>query len=224
MHNILETFSKVYLINLKKRPERLKKWLEDNKLVIENLSNLEIIEAVDGTKISMNDWGFSTGALGCLESHLNILKDAKQNKCNRILVLEDDFIFDENFMIQFNEGYKELPDNWDMLYLYSSHFKNPKPYSEHLYRASAALSTVAYAVNAKTFDLLIKVLELKVREVDVIFAHMHFLINAYAFKKNICHHYDGYSDVQNINTNYHQNNDIHPIKKKISSLKSKLFK
>lgn len=214
-----EDLDRIYIINLKKRADRLEKFLQDNQFVIGHLSNIEIFEAVDGNKIINKNWQLQKGALGCLESHLAVLKDARANNYTNIVVFEDDFIFDNDFDKEFSAGFSELDSNWDMLYLYSNHINDPKPFSNHLNKVSAALGTVAYIVNEKSFDLLIKVLELKVREVDVVYAHMHFLINAYSFKKNICHHIDGFSDIQNTTTNYHNMKKKNLFEKVIASLK-----
>lgn len=196
-------FDQTYLINLKRREDRLIKWQYVNKSFIPLLQNLRYFEAIDGSLLKNTSWKHESGALGCLESHLAVLKDAKEQKFERILILEDDFVFDKDFVEKFNTGIEELPQNWDILYLYSRHFKPSQPHSSHLVSANAALGTVAYIINSKVIDLLISVLELREREVDVVYAHMHFLINAYCFKENICHHYDGYSDIINKLTDYH---------------------
>lgn len=198
MQKKLGDFDRVYLINLKKRADRLEKFSRDNQFIINGLTNLEIFEAVDGSNITDENWKLEKGALGCLESHLAVLKDAKANNYSSIVIFEDDFIFDKDFDKELNEGLNELSQHWDMLYLcVSQHISEPIEFSSHLNKVTATLGTVAYILNSKSFDLLIKLLELKVREVDVIYAHMHFLINAYSFKKNICHHIDGFSDIQN---------------------------
>lgn len=218
--NIFNRFDKIYLINLKKRQDRLEQWFEQNKLVIDKNSEIQIFEAVDGSKIDSSKWEFEKGALGCLESHLAVLKDAKEKNYGSVLIFEDDFTFNADFKEKFKKGLIELDSEWDMLYLYSNHFKEPKPFSDLLVKASANLTTVAYAVNSKCYDFLIMALELKVREVDVIYAHLHFLINAYSFKANICTHVDGFSDIQNEVTNYQKKKSASILKKTWKKIKS----
>lgn len=203
MKNRLAEFDKVYLINLERRTDRLNKWLTNNKDIIDGLDNFEIIKAIDGIQCNNTEWKFAPGALGCLESHLKIIIDAKMNNYEKIVIFEDDFIFDENFLHLFNDGLLELPENWHMLYLFSTDYIEPVEYSKCLARCTSTLSGVAYCLNSTIFDVFIGLLKLRSREVDVIYGHSHFIINAFKFKTNICHHFDGFSDILLEQTNYH---------------------
>ena len=110
-------FDKVYLINLKKRKDRYDEFL---KISQELNFEFELKEAFDGVQelnenFVYNDKKFSyitnnfyknkkenlfgienyheryfKGAVGCLISHLEILKDAEQKQYKSILILEDD--------------------------------------------------------------------------------------------------------------------------------------
>jgi len=201
---MLSDFDQIYLINLKKRPDRLAKWTSDNNKIVEHLSNFQTFEGIDGEICINENWSFSKGALGCLESHLNIIIDAQKNHYSKIIVFEDDFIFDQNFIEKFSKGYSELPHNWHLLYLFSTDYNQPISFSENLSQCTASMGTVAYCLNSSIYDTLINLLKLRIKQVDVVYAHSHYLINAYKFKENICHHYDGYSDVINQMTTYHK--------------------
>lgn len=60
---------------------------------------------------------FTKGALGCILSHIECLKDAKKNGYKSILVLEDDFIMINNFDEKMSNFMINVDDNWDFLYL-----------------------------------------------------------------------------------------------------------
>ena len=97
--NLNKVFDKIVCINLKKRPEKrdfIKKQAKEYDLDIEFFDAIEIPE---------------NPAKGCLKSHLNILKQAKKDKLNNILILEDDCKFLKKCYLQ------EIPTNWDMLYI-----------------------------------------------------------------------------------------------------------
>lgn len=196
-------FDAVYLINLPHRQDRLKQHMKSrNKNQIHH-QNYIIFEAVDGKKLDLNNWEFSAGALGCLESHLQILKDARLKGYEKILVFEDDFEFVKGFNQKMKTVLKELPADWDMLYLHSNHYYAPTPYSNNLDKCNGALTTVAYGANRAIFDTLINLIELRKRQVDVEFASLHASMNCYSTKKNLCFHYNGYSDVNHSDTRNH---------------------
>ena len=81
------------------------------------------ISGVDGKKIYKyyeKKTNLNYGKLGCLLSHINILKDAVNNNYENILVLEDDIIFHKNFLNEFYNRYKYLINNekkFDLIYL-----------------------------------------------------------------------------------------------------------
>lgn len=204
MISSLIVFDQIYLINLERRKDRLDSWLRENHSVIDGLNNFKIIKAIDGKTLPENKhWASNMGALGCLETHLTILKEVLEKGYQKVLIFEDDFKFDNKFEEIFVKGWNSLPPDWDMLYFYTGDHKPPLPYNEHLLKLSASLSTVAYAITAPTIPAVIYLMERRIYPVDVVYGHLHFLINAFKFKKNICHHYDGFSDTLNDFSNYH---------------------
>ncbi|RZK49212.1 MAG: glycosyltransferase family 25 protein [Pedobacter sp.] len=200
--NFLTKLDQIYIINLKRRPDRLKLFYEYNSHILEGLNNIKVIEAVDGNEIKDANWEFEIGALGCLKSHYNVIKDAKAKGFKDILILEDDISFTSDALIRLEKGYNELPENWEFLYLYANHLKSPIPHSESLERISCALSTAAYMINHKSYDLLIEIIERESKQIDVIYAHLHFLLPSFSFKVPICNIVDGFSDIINKQTNY----------------------
>lgn len=204
MPNCLNIFDRVYLINLERRKDRLDRWLTENDFIISDLSNFEIVKAIDGKELPENKyWAANMGALGCLETHLAILKDVMEKGYQKVLIFEDDFIFDEKFKEVFVKGWSSLPSHWDMLYLYASDYTPALPYTKPLLKVTSSLSSVAYAITYPIIPTCIHLMERRIHPVDVVYGHLHFLIDAFRFKENICHHYDGFSDIKNGFTDYH---------------------
>ena len=91
------------------------------------------------------------GELGCYLSHLGILKKAYRDKDNIIIVLEDDIIFNEDLKESLEKYYKEVPNDWDIIYLGGSRLRGKK-ISEHVLRgvydkeASSDYNMGTYAV------------------------------------------------------------------------------
>ena len=62
-------------------------------------SELYSVVSKSAARIIGHGWGAyrSSGSMGCLVSHVNILKDALKNKYERILILQDDIYFHKEF-------------------------------------------------------------------------------------------------------------------------------
>lgn len=93
---MLDAFDKIFIINLKTRPDR---WAE----ICEQLERI----GLSGTSAKVvrfdavrpaEPGGFpSIGARGCFMSHLGVLEQAIQEGLNKVLILEDDLDFGEAF-------------------------------------------------------------------------------------------------------------------------------
>lgn len=87
-------FNKIYCINLDRRKDRweetvveLRKW---------NLfGDVDRISAVDGNLIENKTNSVNNGELGLIETHLNLIRNAKNKKYKNILLIEDDIEFTE---------------------------------------------------------------------------------------------------------------------------------
>jgi len=125
---------KIYVINLKRRKDRL---LKIDKLFKELggiFKKYEKIEAVDGNTLSIDDNNLtlktkylydnptllmdikSKGAIGCYYSHLKIWEDAIKNNYNNIIIFEDDVKTDFT-LNQIMKYINNVPDDYDIAYL-----------------------------------------------------------------------------------------------------------
>ena len=115
MITLNDFFDKIYCINLDSRPDRY-------KLAINEFSrwgvDVERISGIDGNLIQQNNRFIGkSGAYGLLLTHIEILKNALENRYKNILILEDDVEFIKDFNEKFSEKILMLPDNWDLLYI-----------------------------------------------------------------------------------------------------------
>ncbi len=197
--NINQYFDKIYYINLNKRNDRL--------VSIQKQLSLYNIRAtrIAGIEPSINNHKINNGQLGCLLSHLSIINDSIYNQYRRILILEDDTIFKDNFLVLFSRLVASLPDQWDMLYLCGNHFGGREYFNEHVYRSYGTLSTNAYAINQsimyKIYNLLIQ--QPYEKPIDSIYCSLHPAIRTYSSAQNICYQMAGFSDIENKITDYH---------------------
>lgn len=193
---------KIYYINLDKRTDRFEQINEELKKM-----NLE------ATRFSAISHQF--GAVGCNLSHLSILKHARENKFQNILILEDDFQFivsKEEFEKQINEFFK-LNIPWDVLML-SYNILKSIPFNSTIQKVYEAQTTSGYIVNACFYDSLIKVIEENIPLLEKTGQHWKYTIdqcwkvlqgdksNWYAFNTRIGLQRESYSDIMNDIVNY----------------------
>ena len=120
-----------YVINMDKDHKRLEVFTK-----YMNALNIpfERIKGVDGKHVYekyKDKTQLTPGELGCLLSHINIMKDAIEKGYENIMVFEDDAIFNKDFHNIFYNTYKSILDKekeFDLLYLgYNDQFyKTPE--------------------------------------------------------------------------------------------------
>jgi glycosyl transferase, family 25 len=121
-NNQFETQFDCFVINLKRQPERLKEFIERNKL---SGVNFHHSEAIDGTKINPANCfgrivaqgavGYSSSIIGCAMSHLELWhRCADQTK--DFVVFEDDAVVRNDIKTQLNSLVRQVPD-WDIFLL-----------------------------------------------------------------------------------------------------------
>uniref|UniRef100_A0A914DW51 Glycosyltransferase 25 family member n=1 Tax=Acrobeloides nanus TaxID=290746 RepID=A0A914DW51_9BILA len=152
-------FDKIYLINLKRRPERLRRM----ELVFKLLGiDYTLFEAVDGKHLAPEELeeiefmpGYQDpyykrpmkkGEIGCFLSHYRIWEDVVKNSYSRVIVFEDDVRFMENSTIELNEMVEDLMKmrtEWDFIYLGR---KKMSPHGDEFFEPGHRyLSTVGYS-------------------------------------------------------------------------------
>lgn len=104
---------------------------------------------------------YRDGELGCLLSHIAIMRLALERNYDNVMILEDDIVvLDPAFATVCNNHMKkmvELGENFDVLYLGASH-KRPHvgKITDHLYRVGAAHGTFGYIVSKKFMQVLVE--------------------------------------------------------------------
>jgi len=134
-----EFVDKVIYINLDHRTDRkdiMAKFFENAKIPLEKVIRFSAINNI-------------RGKLGCVSSHMEVIKLAKHNGWKNTLILEDDLE-----IFHFEEGYKQLEElvnlsKWDVIMLCGWYQKFDFP------RIYAASNSGAYLVNENYIDKLL---------------------------------------------------------------------
>lgn len=108
----------IYVINLERRKDRL----EHIRNQFEKLNiNFKRFNAVDGKHEGI------TGAVGCLRSHLGVIRHAISKGHQRIAIFEDDVILCDDFSDRFEYYSKNVPNDWEVMYLGCGYIWGIKP-------------------------------------------------------------------------------------------------
>jgi hypothetical protein len=113
---INEYFDKIYLLNLRKRKDRLEKSKE--KLNSLNIK-FDVFHGVDGIILNSiwkkvdNSYFSNPNYLGCAISHLSIYQDAINEGYDKILIIEDDNLINKNI----HSLFINIPQWDDLFYL-----------------------------------------------------------------------------------------------------------
>lgn len=93
------------------------------------------------------------GAWGCLQTHLTIWENFFNSSYDVQFIFESDVVFCEDFDKKFYLARKELPDDWDILFIGGqvlgddSVLTRPKKIKKYLYRVYNVNRTHAYVIN-----------------------------------------------------------------------------
>jgi glycosyl transferase family 25 len=187
-----EYFDKVVVINLDRRTDRMEQLAPQlDKLGIK----YERHSAVDGKELGINP--IFAGTM----SHVEVLKN---NRDTKILVLEDDAQFVDDFNEKFEEVMQTLPNDWDIFYLGALIPKDTgkvTPVNQHWTRQILTTGSQAYCINPARVNYFIENLDGYEWYIDIglrVFAEQY---NAYITQPNLVTQFPSYSDLRMMEVN-----------------------
>lgn len=200
--DINQFFDKIYCINLERRRDRWEQaTAQFDRAGITNYHRFSAIESANGWE-------------GCRDSHLAIIREARDRNYDNVLIFEDDVQLARNFRRKFAKALIQVQDTpWDMLYLGGNLHgpQTPVQRSSIWYKVTSVLTTHAYAIGRRVFDkVLAEAPEmeprsgyLRSRAIDVFYAneigpHYEVLMAHPMF----CIQRDDYSDIERTTMSY----------------------
>jgi len=146
MMPIQDFFERVYVINLRRRPDRLRAFFSRLNCCDWPFYGPEVYPAVEGDKVGVPpEFTQGGGAFGCRESHLRILQDCLMENVSSVLVLEDDADLPLDFGARVRAFLPQVPEDWQGIMLGGQHHAPPIPVSDGVVRVRYAQRTHAYA-------------------------------------------------------------------------------
>lgn len=109
-------FQQIYIINLPERKDRRDEMEKQLALIGLSLNHpkVQLFAAIRPNDVGEFE---SIGARGCFMSHLEVLRDARLKKLDRLLILEDDLNFSNDFLQRINDVLNQLEQsNWSIFY------------------------------------------------------------------------------------------------------------
>jgi GR25 family glycosyltransferase involved in LPS biosynthesis len=203
MKTLNDYFSKIYCINLDRRPDRYEQCLNEFKklnVVVERVS------AVDGNKFLKTELNSNSAHYGLILTNVNILKDAILNNYDNVLILEDDVNFVDDFYEKFEANISFLPNDWDFLYLGGCILTSrrnvtviTKNCGHELCKIKRnVIVTHAVAINSKFYNILLEAISKEMtNHIDIIQSDLQDKYNIYVFMPNLVIQRTGFSDITN---------------------------
>ena len=151
--DIKHYFDRVMLINLKRRPDRLKAVTAALRGCDWPFKWPTIFSAVDGNAIPCpNGWQSEGGAWGCMRSHQQIFEKAMMDGVKSLLILEDDVCFTSSFRKKAEDFLINVPEDWDQLMFGGEHVNTnglPTLVKPRIYRCTDCERTHCYAIRGE---------------------------------------------------------------------------
>ncbi len=124
--NFAPRIGEVHLINLGRRPDRIKRFKENHEAWTREVC---LRPAFDGRQLKMtpslarlflpNDFLWKKAIAGCALSHLSLWCElaGEESSCENYLILEDDVKFQKGWLDHWKAAVEDIPEDYDVLYL-----------------------------------------------------------------------------------------------------------
>jgi hypothetical protein len=199
-------FDKIYCINLDRRIDRWEHFTNQSKKF--GLKLFERVSAVDGSKLNPSDFSspLNKGELGLLLTVIKIFEDSIKNNYQKILILEDDCVF-ENELLNVDLFFQSLPSDWDMIYFGGNHnlhsnYPEPTTINNYVKKVLYTYSSHMIGFNIKIYKKILSLLKTNQFQVDVVYERLQKENNCYTFYPRLSTQLVDFSDIQNKVTDY----------------------
>ncbi|HEY1687025.1 MAG TPA: hypothetical protein VGG19_19855 [Tepidisphaeraceae bacterium] len=195
MPDVSQTFDRVVVVNLDRRPERMERFWQ--LLGDWPFRRPERFAAIDGAVAGVPaGWERGAGAWGCMLSHRQVIRTAIDDGLSSVLLLEDDAFPVDNFARQSAEFLQNLPDDWDCIMWGGEHILPPHSVAPGIVQCVSTNRTHAFAIRGRMMKTLLEFWEATRNDhCDLILASLMRHFKAYAPEPFLIGQDAGYSDI-----------------------------
>lgn len=209
----------IYLINLKRRPDRLVQFMD--KYEQSDLKKINILkfDAVDGSTMKIESvplsdvarselkqiettgfrskhYQLTRGALGCYLSHVKVWDNMLKAKHNNIIIFEDDANIPKTLLKKIKASMKYIPDDWDMI-LFGYYCKKCNTKNNYK-KVDRFILLHCYMIN---YGAVMKILKSNTlfpitQQIDSLLSELSCILNIYAVEKNLITQFGSRTDIQ----------------------------
>ena len=153
-----------------------------------------------------NNLRLNKGELGLVHSTIKILEESLDKKYKKILIIEDDCLFNENIN-EIDTYLDKLPNDWDFVYFggnHNIHVNSPYPkiVNDKIVKVHNTFATHCIMIHERIIEILINELKKFEYPVDIVYQKLQDKYNFYCFNPLVATQMIGFSDIQNTNVNY----------------------
>ena len=143
--NNINDIKNIFYINLDTRPDR--KSFFENQMRMIGINNAKRFNAIK----------HNIGAIGCSSSHLELLKYAKQQNMDHILIMEDDIMFTRpKLFVYYLNNFLTKHKNFDVLLIAGNNMGEYTRLDNFCVKISKCQTTTGYLVKSHYYDRLIQ--------------------------------------------------------------------
>jgi GR25 family glycosyltransferase involved in LPS biosynthesis len=138
-------FNQIFVVNLAHRTDRRTQITE--ALAAIGVTNYEWFVGHCAPK---NHEGRPSANMGCTASHRGLLEIIAHRRWPKVLILEDDAFFLENFHDRFSAAISDAPPSFDFLFLGGSYAETPKKrFNKHWIQTNGLMTTSSYGITCE---------------------------------------------------------------------------
>lgn len=96
--------------------------------------------------------------ISCTQSHINMVREAKNRGWKNCLIFEDDCVFTEEYLSNMQKCVDDLKNvEWDLFYMGGEPNDYCTPITENIYKTNGVYGTHSYAINHTFYDKILSV-------------------------------------------------------------------
>lgn len=194
----------VFVINLERRQDRAEHMREQSE---KHQFDALVVRAVDAKEIQ-NPTGLRDGEYALLLSYASIIQWARQKGFDKIIILEDDAFFVDDFEPRLESEWPLIPADWDLVFLGENNSSLGAGWipsvavNSKIRKVFSSFGAHAILIRSNMYDSILDGISSFDKPLDVMFASLQQHCNAYGFIPTLCKQRSFHSDIIGFNPEY----------------------